>query len=475
MPSLFDLPFEEEPPRPEPAAPPPQPVESLPPPRPAAPVPLTVTELTADIRAVIESGFPDVFVEGELSNCRQWQTGHVYFTLKDAGAQIRGVMFRSSVRQLKFRPEDGQHVVVRGRLSVYDAKGEYQIIADRMQPDGRGALQLAFEQLKARLEAEGLFEPARKRPLPVLPRKIGVVTSLDGAAIRDILSVLRKRYPQAHVVIRPARVQGDGAAQDVARGLRLICAVDGVDVVIVGRGGGSIEDLWAFNEEIVARAIARCPVPVISAVGHETDFTIADFVADLRAPTPSAAAERVVARRDEFVARIDRQTERLGAALRHQRLASQARLHRLESRHGLARVPALVAHRERHVAELTQSMRGALDGRLAAASRRVLRTDGALERANPRRRLAETRGRLVALEGRLDAEAARRHARADGRFRALAARLDSLSPLAVLGRGYAVCWDATRTRVIRRAGDVTPGDRVRVTLEEGEIGCEVKE
>ena len=475
MPSLFDLPFEEEPPRPEPPAPPPRPVESLPPPQPAPPVPLTVTELTADIRAVIESGFPDVFVEGELSNCRQWQTGHVYFTLKDAGAQIRGVMFRSTVRQLKFRPEDGQHVVVRGRLSVYDAKGEYQIIADRMQPHGRGALQLAFEQLKARLEAEGLFDPARKRPLPVLPRKIGVVTSLDGAAIRDILSVLRKRYPQAHVVIRPARVQGEGAAQDVARGLRMICAVDGVDVVIVGRGGGSIEDLWAFNEEIVARAIAQCPVPVISAVGHETDFTIADFVADLRAPTPSAAAERVVARRDEFIAHIDRLTERVNAALRHRLLASQARLHRLESRHGLARVPALVALRTRHVAELQQSLRAALATRLAAASRRLLRSDGALERANPRRRLAETRARLAALDGRLGAAVTRRHARDDGRFRALAARLDSLSPLAVLGRGYAVCWDATRTHVVRRASDVAPGDRVRITLAEGEIGCEVKE
>ena len=259
---------------------------------------------------MVESGFADVAVEGELSNCKLWHTGHLYFTLKDAGAQIRGVMFRSAVRQLKFKAEDGQHVVARGRISVYDAKGEYQLVCEALEPKGLGALQLAFEQLKKRLDAAGLFDPARKRPLPVLPRKIGVVTSLDGAAIRDILSVLAKRYPQAHVVIRPARVQGEGAAQDIARGLQMIARVEGVDVVIVGRGGGSIEDLWAFNEEIVARAIAACPVPVISAVGHETDVTIADFVADLRAPTPSAAAERVVpAATSSWRASIDRASD----------------------------------------------------------------------------------------------------------------------------------------------------------------------
>ncbi len=459
MGSLFDLPFE------EPAAP-----ERFVAPR----GPLTVTELTADIRSVLESGFAEVAVEGELSNCKLWHTGHLYFTLKDAGAQIRGVMFRSAVRSLKFKAEDGQHVVARGRVSVYDAKGEYQLVCEAIEPQGLGALQLAFEQLKKRLEAAGLFDPARKRPLPVLPRKIGVVTSLDGAAIRDILSVLAKRYPQAHVVIRPARVQGEGAAQDVARGLQMIARVDGVDVVIVARGGGSIEDLWAFNEEIVARAIVACPVPVISAVGHETDVTIADFVADLRAATPSAAAERVVARRDEFVARIDRQGERLGAALDRRLLVLRSRVHTLDSSRGLARVPATLALRGRHVGELAQHLRHALTDMVRANTRRLVATQRALERHDPRRRLAETATRLTAGRARLNAAIERRRSRDVGRLGTLAGRLDSLSPLAVLGRGYAVCWDATRTHVIRAATDVGAGDTVRVTLAEGELLCDVR-
>ena len=266
---------------------------------------LTVSQLTSDIRHLLESEFARVTVEGEISNCRPWTTGHVYFTLKDAGAQIRAVMFRSAARGLKFRLEDGQRVIARGRVGVYDVKGEYQIVCDRLEPTGAGALQVAFEQLKRRLDAEGLFATARKRPLPFLPRKIGIVTSLDGAAVRDIVTVLHARYANAHLVIRPARVQGDGAAADVARGLTAIARVPGVDVVIVGRGGGSIEDLWAFNEEVVARAIAACPVPVISAVGHETDFTIADFVADYRAPTPSAAAGAVVGRKDQVCAQVE--------------------------------------------------------------------------------------------------------------------------------------------------------------------------
>jgi exodeoxyribonuclease VII large subunit len=459
MASLFDLPFEE----------PPQPERFVVPRG-----PLTVTELTADIRSVLESGFADVAVEGELSNCKLWHTGHLYFTLKDAGAQIRGVMFRSAVRTLKFRAEDGQHVVARGRLSVYDAKGEYQIVCEALEPKGLGALQLAFEQLKKRLDQAGLFDPARKRPLPVLPRKIGVVTSLDGAAIRDILSVLAKRYPQAHVVIRPARVQGDGAAQEVARGLQMIARVEGVDVVIVARGGGSIEDLWAFNEEVVARAIAACPVPVISAVGHETDVTIADFVADFRAPTPSAAAERVVARRDEFVARIDRQCERLGAALGRRLLVLRSRVHTLDSSRGLARVPATLALRSRHVGELAQHLRRALADGVRARTRRLIATERALERHDPRRRLAETATRLTAGRARLNAAIERRRSRDIGRFGAVAGRLESLSPLAVLGRGYAVCWDESRTRVIRTVSDVATGDTVRVTLAEGELTCEVR-
>src|SRR5436190_1447180 len=289
MSDLFDLPFEEE----EEAQS--QPTGDSVPSGPSRRV-FTVTELTVRVRDLLEAEFVEVWVEGELSNCRVWNTGHVYFTLKDRAAQLRAVIFRSALRYLKFKPADGLRIVARGRVSVYEPKGEYQLVCEHMEPQGLGALQLAFDQLKARLQEEGLFDAARKRPLPALPRKIGIVTSLDGAAIRDIIKVLGRRYANAHIVIRPARVQGDGAAVEIARGIRAIGRVAAVDVVIVGRGGGSIEDLWAFNDEGVARAIAACPVPVISAVGHESDVTIADFVADLRAPTPSAAAEIVVAR-----------------------------------------------------------------------------------------------------------------------------------------------------------------------------------
>src|ERR1700693_3640479 len=261
---------------------------------------LSVTELTVGIRDLLETQFLEVWVEGELSNCRVWNTGHLYFTLKDPASQVRGVMFRSALRYLKFKPTDGLTVIARGRISVYEPKGEYQLVCEHLEPRGLGALQLAFDQLKKRLHADGLFDAARKRPLPALPRKIGIVTSLEGAAIRDIINVLRRRYANAHLVIRPARVQGEGAALDIARAVKALARLAGVDVIIVGRGGGSMEDLWAFNEEVVARAIAGSPVPVISAVGHETDVTIADFVADVRAPTPSAAAELVVARKDEF-------------------------------------------------------------------------------------------------------------------------------------------------------------------------------
>src|SRR5215467_14601087 len=265
MSDLFDLPFEEDEPEPElePAA---TPVASR--------RILTVTDLTIRIRDRLESHFFEVWVEGELSNCKIWNTGHLFFTLKDSASQIRGFMFRSSLRYLKFKPADGLRVVARGKISVYEPKGEYQIVCEHLEPQGLGALQLAFDQLKKRLEIEGLFAAARKRALPALPKKIGIVTSLDGAAIRDVIKVLRRRSPNAQIVIRPARVQGEGAALDIARGLRAIARVRGVDVVIVGRGGGSIEDLWAFNEEVVARAIANCPVPVISAVGHETDTTM---------------------------------------------------------------------------------------------------------------------------------------------------------------------------------------------------------
>jgi exodeoxyribonuclease VII large subunit len=463
MSSLFDLPFEE--PEPEPPA--------LAAPEPAPRRILTVAELTGEIRTLLEDRFFEIWVEGELSNCRVWNTGHMYFTLKDATAQIKGVMFRSALRLLRFKPRDGLRVVARGRVSVYDPKGEYQIACDHLEPEGLGALQLAFDQLKQRLAAEGLFETRRKRPLPALPRKIGVVTSLEGAAVRDVIQVLRRRYANAHIVIRPTRVQGEGAALDIARGLRAIAKIAGVDVVIVGRGGGSIEDLWAFNEEVVARAIAGCAVPTIAAVGHETDVTIADFVADVRAPTPSAAAEIVVARKDDFVARIDRLSHRVQTAMstRVQRLESRVRA--LEARSGYAGTRARVAMRGHHVAGLTHELQRAIRTRLALRERTYRARRLKLETFDLRRRLGSIRTRLASVDGQLAAALGMQRHAYDSRWRSAVARLDSLSPLAVLGRGYAVCWDATRTRVIRDASTVAAGERVKVTLERGELECDV--
>src|SRR5580704_1702126 len=399
---------------------------------------LTVTELTVRVRDLIETEFFEIWVEGELSNCRVWNTGHLYFTLKDAGAQIRGVIFRLALRNLKFKPGDGMRVVARGRISVYEPKGEYQLVCEHMEPQGLGALQLAFDQLKKRLHEEGLFDAGRKRGLPALPRKIGIVTSLDGAAIRDIIKVLGRRYRNAHLVIRPARVQGEGAAADIAR------------------------------------ALHASPVPVISAVGHETDVTIADFVADLRAPTPSAAAELVVARKDEFCARIDGLRDRLESATRARVHGLSRSVHVLSGRPALAGFPGRVAMRGRHAAELTHALARVMRAAVTARERRLQQLHRQLETFDLGRRLAGIRTRLVTAEGKLAAATIRMHHRADAQLRGCASRLETLSPLAVLGRGYAVCWSADGTHVVRASSDVAAGDSVRVTLARGELDCEVR-
>jgi exodeoxyribonuclease VII large subunit len=468
--SLFDLPFEEPPESDadrdarsgmrDPIEPEPRRV-------------LSVSELTGRIRTQLEERFVEVWVEGEISNCRVWNTGHMYFTLKDTQAQIKAVMFRSAIRYLRFKPQDGLRVVARGRVTVYDPKGEYQLVCEHLEPEGLGARQLAFDQLKERLAREGLFDPRRKRTLPALPRKIGVVTSLDGAAVRDIIKVLRRRYVNAHIVIRPARVQGEGAALEIARAMAAIGKVKGVDVVIVGRGGGSIEDLWAFNEEVVARAIAGCPVPTISAVGHETDVTIADFVADMRAPTPSAAAEMVVARKDDFCARIDRLGQRVNALMQGRLHRMRARLAGAESRPGFAGFATRVAMRGRRADDLSHQLLRALRGQLGRWERTDQTLRLALERFDVRRRVAAIRTRLVAADGRLRSSADRRVHAADARLRGAAARLDSLSPLAVLARGYAVCWNGDRTAIVRDASTVARGEHVHVKLERGELDCAV--
>jgi len=410
---------------------------------------MTVSELTRRLQEVLEERFPAVWVEGEISNFRLYGSGHAYFTLKDADSQIRAVLFRNRGRRIKFEPADGLHVMAFGSIEVYAQRGEYQMVIELLEPKGLGALQLAFEQLKTRLQAEGLFEQARKRELPRFPRKIGIVTSTSGAAIRDILRVIGRRFGELHIVIAPCRVQGDGAAEEIAQGIRDLNALGGVDVIIVGRGGGSLEDLWAFNEELVARAIVGSKVPVVSAVGHEVDFTIADFVADLRAPTPSAAAELVVREKQAVV-------DSLGQL--------RARLERFAARP--------LRDLERRVDELTARLRRAMRTELGRANHRVALSTRALRASDPVARVARDRHRLENLQSRMTASLNRRRDRARYALETAVGRLDSLSPLAVLGRGYSLTRTATG-EVVRSPAQVNVGDAIRVLLHRGSLDARV--
>lgn len=432
-----------------------------------------VSELTGSIAELLERAFQDVWVEGEVSNCHAAQSGHIYFTLKDARSQIRCVCFRDQARMLKFRPEDGLHVTVRGSLGVYEPRGEYQIYVTVIEPVGAGALQIAFEQLKKKLQDEGLFEAARKRPLPVLPKCIGVVTSPTGAAIRDILRVLKRRFANVHVQIYPVKVQGDGAAAEVAAGLRHFNRAKFADVVIVARGGGSLEDLWAFNEEIVARAIAASEVPVITGIGHETDFTIADFVADLRAPTPSAAAEIVVQSRQEFERHIAACSRDLVKEMRYFLSQRRHRVRDLQTHRGFRQLELLVRRRHQQLDELSSSLGMVLRLRLATARQRMTRAGAQIAsfdlrgRAGVLRRRIEQRGE--ALRAAIDrALIAKRH-----RYEKLKLQLDERSPLQLLERGYAIAYDASG-RVLRSVDQVAIGDDVSVRLAQGLIDASVR-
>jgi len=434
----------------------------------------TVSELTTGIRLHLESKYAEVWVEGEISNARVWKTGHLYFTLKDSESQLKAVVFRSTLRYLRFKPSNGQQVIARGRINVYEPKGEYQIVCEHMEPHGVGALQVAFDQLRYRLEQEGLFKKERKRTLPILPRKIGVVTSLDSAAIRDIINILQRRYPNVHLVISPARVQGEGAAEEITRSLRQIGQLPDIDVVIIARGGGSIEDLWAFNEEQVAREIVSTPVPVISAIGHETDYTISDFVSDLRAPTPSAAAELVVARKDEIAMLISRSTERLRRVL--QNLLQQRHLvvQQLKDRPGFSGWPARLALHARHVEELTNWMSRSIRLEIRQHERQANVLRRRLETFELGRRLAIVRARIIGAHEQLDNNIRNNQKTSEARLRVVAGRLETLSPLAVLARGYSVCWTADRSIILRDTKTVSPGQKVNVRLHRGELECEVK-
>ncbi len=433
----------------------------------------SVTELTARIRDLLAAEFTDIWVEGEISNCHEAQSGHLYFTLKDARAQVRCVCFRNQFRLLKFRPEDGLHVTVRGSVSVYEPRGEYQIYVEHIEPVGLGALQLAFEQMKKRLEAEGLFDPARKKPLPVLPQRIGLVTSPRGAAVRDVVRILRRRFPNVRLVLFPVRVQGEGAARDIVEAIGFFSRRQIVDVIILARGGGSLEDLWAFNEESVARAIAAATIPIISGVGHETDFTIADFVADLRASTPSAAAEIVVRTRQEFDHHLAQLREKMAQQIRYLLLEQRHGLQELAAHPGFRRLEELLRLYRQQSDEFIARLGQALQSRLELARRRFTVAQTRIAAFDLRARIGALRLRLEQRSGELRARAERFLVAKRQRLERLMVQLDERSPLRVLERGYAIVYDAAGN-VVRAVEQVAVGDEVAVQLARGRLAAEVK-
>jgi exodeoxyribonuclease VII large subunit len=435
---------------------------------------VTVSELTAAIKERLETGFGGVWVEGEISNFRVHSSGHVYFTLKDEGAQVRAVLFKSRVRRLRFAPADGLHVLAFANLDVYAPRGEYQLVCEILEPKGVGALQLAFEQLKARLQAEGLFDPARKRPLPMLPRRVGLVTSPTGAAVRDFLRVITRRFADVHVLIYPVRVQGEEAPPEIARALYDLNRLGGLDVLVVARGGGSLEDLWAFNEEAVARAIAGSKIPVISAVGHETDFTIADFVADLRAPTPSAAAELVVREKVQLVTQLADLGDRLRRTARQRIARLRERVDGLGRRRVLTDPARPLRDWQRRLDDLGTRLDRGLRRRRTETRERVARAARALRPELLRAMLRHEARHLAQLRGRLDRAARGEVTRGRRALEGVAGRLDTLSPLACLARGYSIC-SLPSGVVVTRAEQAPPGATVSVRLGEGRLGCRVEE
>ncbi len=434
----------------------------------------SVSEINSAIRESLESGFTDISVEGEISNCRRAPSGHYYFTLKDSEAQLRCVFFRQNARYLRFQPADGLAVMARGRITVYEVRGEYQLAVEHLEPLGAGALQLAFEQLKKKLAAEGLFDAARKRPLPLFPRRIGIVTSPGGAVIADMIRILNRRFPGLHILLYPVRVQGEGAAGDICEALGYFSRQRNTELVIVGRGGGSLEDLWPFNEESVARAIAACPVPVVSAVGHETDFTIADFVADLRAPTPSAAAELAIRARSEFLEMVANLDDRLGRAGRYRLIMAQQKLQELAIDRPLAFLRRRLDRYAQRTDELDYRFRERVRRLLLEAERRLGAAAGRLRGLDPRRQLAARHARLAAIQSALERLLPLRLARLSGRLASLEAQLGHLSPLRVLDRGYAIVQDEDG-RLIRRASQTATGRPLRVRLHEGRLRVDVRE
>ncbi|HVF50513.1 MAG TPA: exodeoxyribonuclease VII large subunit [Pyrinomonadaceae bacterium] len=447
--------------------------------------PLSVSELTSQVRGALENRFAAVWVEGEISNFKAHSSGHWYFTVKDESAQLRATCFRGVNGRIRFRPSDGLLVRARGRLTVYEPRGDYELVVEGLDPVGAGALRVAFEQLRERLAKEGLFDEELKRPLPLLPRRIGIVTSPTGAAIRDILHTLARRTRTVNILLAPARVQGEGAGREIAAAIRSLnehhlSALDEgrdrerIDAIIVGRGGGSTEDLWAFNEEEVARAIRASLIPVISAVGHETDFTIADFAADVRAATPTAAAELVAAREDEILAYVEGRTRDLVRAMRFRLVEERARVQEAAMSHGFDEVRMQLRASRDNAREAAHALEKSMS-RLVARARR--RTDAAACKLSPARvatHEARARVRLALARAALDHAAASSLDAARSGLAVAAASLDALSPLGVLQRGYALAQDASG-RPLRSSRAVAVGESVRVRLSEGALRCRVEE
>jgi exodeoxyribonuclease VII large subunit len=436
--------------------------------------PYSVSQITTLIRDRLEEEFFEIWVEGEVSDLRVPSSGHAYFMLKDKQAQLRCVLFKGSQRFLRFQPEDGMKILVRGKITVYERRGEYQLICDYIEPLGSGALQKAFEQLKNRLAKEGLFDESRKRPIPLWPERIGIVTSPTGAAIKDILNILTRRFVTVRVLISPVRVQGEGAAEEIARAVGELENQPGVEVIIVTRGGGSLEDLWAFNEEIVARAIYNCRVPVISAVGHEIDYTISDFVADLRAPTPSAAAELVIQNRKHLEEFLATQLKRLKQIISHRiEMDKTCVLHLTEGR--IFRDPwSIVRSLQESVDEEDIRLFRAISILLDRSGERLVHTDRLLNRLHPAQKvkvlLSQIADQKKMLINFITLGIQKRKQALAGSIGAL----DALSPLNVLQRGYSLCLRLPDEKIIRQSGELRIGDQIRTRFHKGHVISEVK-
>lgn len=433
---------------------------------------LTVSRLTSLLKDLIEENFSHVWVEGEVSNLATPASGHLYFTLKDRDAMLRCVMFRSSSKALKFQPEEGMALILRGRLSVYDQRGEYQLVVEYAEPKGIGALQAAFMQLKERLAGEGLFDESHKLPLPRMPQRVGVVTSVSGAAIHDILTVMGRRHAGVSILIHPVRVQGEGAAAEIAAAIENLNRLKAADVLIVGRGGGSLEDLWAFNEEIVARAVYHSRIPIISAVGHETDWSICDYVADLRAATPSAAAEMVCVAREELVNQLDSLTHRM-----HQAIAVQMRV-RAQNLSALRRAlhdpTRLMGHLVQRVDDLSERLDRALHNLMARRREQLSRYEQHLSSLHPALRISRLRQELLLLSEQAERRITHQIdclSKAQGEA---TARLESLSPLHTLARGFSVAERIRDGKIVTGIEEIAVGDRLQLRLHRGSALCSVE-